>query len=43
VRDAKFIRFLRQPEGTDAIDLLSMQKRLIQLAKPSLNLGPTAA
>jgi DNA modification methylase len=38
------IRRLLQPEGTHPIDLLSMQKRLIQLAKPSLNdLGPTAA
>ena len=43
-RDAKFISFLRKPEVTDPIDLLSMQKRLIQLANPSLNvLGPTAA
>jgi site-specific DNA-methyltransferase (adenine-specific) len=43
-RDAKFISFLRKPQGTDPIDLLSMQKRLIQLAKPTLNdLGPTAA
>ena len=43
-RDAKFISFLRKPEGTDPIDLLSMQKRFIQLAKPILNvLGPTAA
>jgi DNA modification methylase len=43
-RDAKFISFLRQPDGTDPIDLLSMQKRLIQLAKPTFNLlGPTAA
>ena len=38
-RDAKFIRFLRRPEVTDPIDLLSMQKRLIQLAKPRLNSG----
>ena len=43
-RDAKFISFLRKPQGTDPIDLLSMQKRLIQLAKPTFNLlGPTAA
>jgi len=43
-RDAKFISFLRKPEVTDPIDLLSMQKRLIELAKPPLNvLGPTAA
>ena len=43
-RDAKFISFLRKPEGTAPIDLLSMQKRLIQLAKPILNvLGPSAA
>jgi hypothetical protein len=43
-RDAKEIRFLRKPEETDPIDLLSMQKHLIQLAKPRLNdLGPAAA
>ena len=43
-RDSKFISFLRKPEVTDPIDLLSMQQRLIQLAKPTLNvLGPTAA
>jgi site-specific DNA-methyltransferase (adenine-specific) len=42
-RDAKFIRFLPQPETTAPLDLLSMQKRLIQLAKPRWNLGPTAA
>lgn len=43
-RDAKFIRFLRKPEVTDPMDLLSMQKRLIQLTKPTLNdSGPTAA
>jgi site-specific DNA-methyltransferase (adenine-specific) len=43
-RHAKFIRFLRQPKVNDPIDLLSMQKRLIQLAKPRWNdLGPTAA
>ena len=43
-RDAQSIWFLRKPEVTDPIDLLSMQKRLIQLAKPRLNdLGPTAA
>jgi DNA modification methylase len=41
---AQSISFLRKPELTDPIDLLSMQKRLIQLAQPSLNdLGPTAA
>jgi site-specific DNA-methyltransferase (adenine-specific) len=43
-RDARFISFLRKPELTDPIDLLSMQTRLIQLAKPIFNLlGPTAA
>jgi DNA modification methylase len=43
-RGAKFISFLRKPAVTDPIDLLSMQKRLIQLAKPKLNvLGPAAA
>ena len=41
--DAKFIRYLLRPEA-EPIDLLSMQKRLIQLEKPKLNdLGPTAA
>jgi excinuclease UvrABC nuclease subunit len=41
---ATSIRRLPKPEVTDPIDLLSMQKRLIQLASPSLNvLGPTAA
>jgi DNA modification methylase len=44
IRGAESISFLRKPDVTDPIDLLSMQKRLIQLAKPSLNvLGPTAA
>ena len=43
-RAAKFISFLRKPDVTDPIDLLSMQKRLIHLAKPTFNvLGPTAA
>jgi hypothetical protein len=43
-RDARFITFLRQPEGTHPIDLLSMQKRLIQQARPRWNdHGPTAA
>jgi DNA modification methylase len=43
-RDAKFITFLHRPDVIDPIDLLSMQKRLIQLAKPRWNdLGPTAA
>ena len=43
-RDAKEIWFLSKPHGTDSIDLLSMQKHLIQLAKPKWNdLGPTAA
>jgi DNA modification methylase len=43
-RDAKFIRFLPRPNDTDPIDLLSMQKRLIQLAEPIWNVfGPTAA
>jgi DNA modification methylase len=43
-RDAKWISLLPKPEETDPIDLLSMQKRLIQLAKPILNdWGPTAA
>jgi DNA modification methylase len=38
------IRRLAQPKVTDPIDLLSMQMRLIQSEKPSLNvLGPTAA
>jgi hypothetical protein len=41
---AKSIRHLGRPEVTDPIDLLSMQRRLIQSEKPSLNvLGPTAA
>ncbi len=41
---AKSIRLLRKPEVTDPIDLLSMQRRLIQRERPSLNdLGPTAA
>jgi DNA modification methylase len=40
----KSISFLPKPEVTDPIDLLSMQKRLIELEKPSLNdLGPAAA
>jgi DNA modification methylase len=43
VRKATFIRFLRRPDVTDPIDLLSMQKRLIDLAKPRWNLGPRAA
>jgi excinuclease UvrABC nuclease subunit len=43
-RDAKFIRFLGRPDVSDPIDLLSMQKRLIQAAKPKFNdLGPAAA
>jgi DNA modification methylase len=43
-RRAVSISLLRKPDVTDPIDLLSMQKRLIYLAKPSLNdLGPTAA
>jgi len=42
--DAKFISFLLRPETTDPIDLLSMQRRLIQLGKPRWNdPGPTAA
>jgi DNA modification methylase len=41
--DAEAISFVCRPDVTDAIDLLSMQKRLIQLAKPRMNLGPTAA
>jgi DNA modification methylase len=41
---AKSIRLLRKPEVTDPIDLLSMQRKLIQSERPSLNvLGPTAA
>jgi DNA modification methylase len=41
--DATEIWFLRTPEVTDPIDLLSMQMRLIHQAKPRLNgLGPTA-
>jgi DNA modification methylase len=44
LRGAESISFLRKPEVTDPIDLLSMQTRLIQLAKPRLNdLGLTAA
>jgi site-specific DNA-methyltransferase (adenine-specific) len=44
VRKAKFLRLLQRPKGSHPIDLLSMQKRLIQLAKPRWNvLGPTAA
>jgi site-specific DNA-methyltransferase (adenine-specific) len=43
-RDAKFISFLSISEDTDPIDLLGMQKRLILLAEPVLNvLGPMAA
>jgi hypothetical protein len=43
-RDAKFVRILQRPDVNDPIDLLSMQKRLIQLAKPRWNdVGPTAA
>jgi DNA modification methylase len=43
-RNAKFFSFLQKPDGIDPIDLLSMQKRLIHLAKPIWNdLGPTAA
>jgi DNA modification methylase len=42
-KDAESISFLWKPDVTDPIDLLSMQKRLIQLAKPKLNLGSTAA
>ncbi len=43
-RDAKFIRILVRPAVTDPIDLLSMQKRLIQLEKPRWNdWGPNAA
>ena len=42
--DAKFISFVLKPGVTDPIDLLSMQKRLIHLAKPTLNMpGPAAA
>jgi site-specific DNA-methyltransferase (adenine-specific) len=41
---AKSISLLRKPEVTDPIELLSMQRRLIELERPSLNdLGPTAA
>lgn len=41
---AKSISILPKPEVTDPIDLLSMQSRLIRLARPSLNVpGPTAA
>jgi excinuclease UvrABC nuclease subunit len=41
---AKSIWLLRKPEVTDPIELLSMQRRLIELERPSLNdLGPTAA
>jgi site-specific DNA-methyltransferase (adenine-specific) len=36
-RDAKLIWLLRKPEVTDPIDLLSMQRRLIQLTNPKLN------
>ncbi len=44
VLKARSIRVLPQPDVSDPIDLLSMQKRVIQLAKPSLNaLGPSAA
>ncbi len=42
-KDAESISFLWKPDVTDPIDLLSIQRRLIQLAKPKLNLGPTAA
>jgi site-specific DNA-methyltransferase (adenine-specific) len=43
-REAELIWLLWKPEVTDPIDLLSMQKRLIQLAKPKWNdLGPAAA
>jgi site-specific DNA-methyltransferase (adenine-specific) len=43
-RRARAIRCLSRPEVTNAIDLLSMQKRLVHLAKPRWNdLGPTAA
>ena len=43
-RGAESISLLGKPEVTDPIDLLSMQRRLIQSEKPSLNvLGPTAA
>jgi site-specific DNA-methyltransferase (adenine-specific) len=43
-RDAKFVRVLQRPDVNDPIDLLSMQKRLIRLAKPRWNdFGPTAA
>jgi DNA modification methylase len=41
---ARSIWLLRKPEVTDPIELLSMQRRLIELERPSLNdLGPTAA
>jgi site-specific DNA-methyltransferase (adenine-specific) len=44
-KHAESISFLYKPEVTDPIDLLAMQRRLIDLAKnPRLNyLGPTAA
>jgi DNA modification methylase len=43
-RGAKYISLLRKPEVTDPTNLLSMQKRLIQLMEPSLNdVGTTAA
>jgi excinuclease UvrABC nuclease subunit len=43
-RGAVSISLLRKPDVTDPIDLLSMQKRLIQDCSPILNdLGPTAA
>jgi len=38
-KDAESVSFLCKPEVTNPIDLLSMQKRLIQLARPKLNLG----
>ena len=41
---ATAVRRLPKPEVTDPIDLLSMQARLILIAKPVLNvLGPSAA
>ena len=45
-RGAESVSYLPKPEGTDPIDLLSMQKRLIRLANPSRLLNvpePTAA
>jgi site-specific DNA-methyltransferase (adenine-specific) len=43
-RGARFIRYLKRPEVEHPIDLLSMQKRVIQLARPRWNVfGPSAA